>query len=131
MPLVQVKTNVKYSDDQKVAVLRGMTKVMVEQAHKNEEAVMVTLESIDGTMGNLNDPFCMVDIRSMNGINHSQNNDVCKEMTKVTEEVLGVDPERTYMTFIHIPETCWGLLGGICIWDESDRLWKVNGKEVK
>lgn len=131
MPAVHIKTNVAYSDEQKTAVLREMTRVMVDVAHKNEEAVMVTLLKVDGTMGNTTDPFAYVDIRSMNGIEHKMNNDVCVEMTKILEGVLGVDPLRQYLVFTRVPETCWGLMGGISIWDAKSRAWVVNGEPCK
>lgn len=43
-------------------------------------------------MGNTDEPFAFLDIRSMNGIEHKMNNDVCVEMTKIMEDVLGVTP---------------------------------------
>ena len=92
---------------------------------------MVMLETVDGTMGNSDEPWCFIDIRSMNGIEHRMNNDVSEAITKVTEEILGVSGLRTYITFLRIPETCWGLLGGICTWDAATRLWVVNGEPVK
>lgn len=131
MPAVHIKTNVAYSDEQKATVLREMTRVMVDVAHKNEEAVMVTLLKVDGTMGNTGEPFAYVDVRSMNGIEHRMNNDVCVEMTKILEDVLKVDPLRQYLVFTRVPETCWGLMGGIAIWDAKTRLWVVNGEPCK
>ena len=108
-----------------------MTRVMVDVAHKNEEAVMVTLLKVDGTMGNTDEPFAYVDVRSMNGIEHKMNNDVCVEMTKILEGVLGVDPLRQYLVFTRVPETCWGLMGGIATWDAKTRVWVVNGEPCK
>ena len=105
--------------------------MMVDVAHKNEEAVMATLLKVDGTMGNTDEPFAFLDIRSMNGIEHKMNNDVCVEMTKIMEDVLGVNPLRQYRVFTRVPETCWGLMGGIAIWDSKTRLWTVNGEECK
>lgn len=131
MPAVHIKTNVTYSDEQKATVLREMTRVMVDVAHKNEEAVMVTLLKVDGTMGNTDEPFAYVDVRSMNGIEHKMNNDVCVEMTKILEGVLGVDPLRQYLVFTRVPETCWGLMGGIATWDAKTRVWVVNGEPCK
>ena len=68
---------------------------------------------------------------AMNGIEHKMNNDVCVEMTKIMEDVLGVNPLRQYLVFTRVPETCWGLMGGIAIWDSKTRLWTVNGEECK
>ena len=92
MPAVHIKTNVAYTEEQKTKVLKEITRVMVDVAHKNEEAVMATLLKVDGTMGNTDEPFAFLDIRSMNGIEHKMNNDVCVEMTKIMEDVLGVNP---------------------------------------
>ncbi|WP_164918894.1 MULTISPECIES: phenylpyruvate tautomerase MIF-related protein [Acutalibacteraceae] len=131
MPGVFIQTNVDYSESTKEAVLRKFNKVMVEVAHKNEEAVMVTLQKVDGAMGNSNEPFGFIDVRSMNGIDHKTNNDVCAAMTKIMQEEFGIDPLRLYITFIHIPETCWGLMGGIAIWDSKSRVWVVNGEPCK
>ena len=88
MPAVHIKTNVAYTEEQKTKVLKEITRVMVDVAHKNEEAVMATLLKVDGTMGNTDEPFAFLDIRSMNGIEHKMNNDVCVEMTKIMEDVL-------------------------------------------
>lgn len=131
MPAVHIKTNAAYSENSKEIILREATKVMVEQAHKNEEAVMVTLEKVDGVMGNSPDPFVFIDVRSMVGIEHKTNNDVCAALTKITADVLGVSPYRTYITFLHIPETCWGLMGGIATWDAKTRTWVVNDEPCK
>ena len=131
MPAVHIKTNVAYSNEQKATILREMTRVMVDVAHKNEEAVMVTLLKVDGTMGNTDEPFAYVDVHSMNGIEHKMNNDVCVEMTKILEGVLGVNPLRQYLVFTRVPETCWGLMGGIAIWDAKTRVWVVNGEPCK
>ncbi len=131
MPAVHIKTNVAYTEEQKTKVLKEITRVMVDVAHKNEEAVMATLLKVDGTMGNTDEPFAFLDIRGMNGIEHKMNNDVCVEMTKIMEDVLGVNPLRQYLVFTRVPETCWGLMGGIAIWDSKTRLWTVNGEECK
>jgi len=131
MPAVHIKTNVAYSDEQRAAVLHKMTGVMVNVAHKNEEAVMVTLQKVDGTMGNTDEPFAFLDVRSMNGIEHKMNNDVCVEMTKIMEDVLGINSLRLYIVFTRVPETCWGLMGGISIWDAKTREWVVNGEPCK
>ena len=131
MPAVHIKTNVAYTEEQKTKVLKEITRVMVDVAHKNEEAVMATLLKVDGTMGNTDEPFAFLDIRSMNGLEHKMNNDVCVEMTKIMEDVLGVNPLRQYLVFTRVPETCWGLMGGIAIWDSKTRLWTVNGEECK
>jgi phenylpyruvate tautomerase PptA (4-oxalocrotonate tautomerase family) len=131
MPCVQIQTNVAYTESDKKTILREATKVMVEQAHKNEEAVMVTLQKVDATMGNSPEPMAIIDVRSMVGIEHKTNNDVCAALTQITKEVLHVAPERTYVTFIRIPETCWGLMGGIATWDAKTRVWVVNGEPCK
>jgi phenylpyruvate tautomerase PptA (4-oxalocrotonate tautomerase family) len=131
MPCVQIQTNVAYTESDKKTILREATKVMVEQAHKNEEAVMVTLQKVDATMGNSSEPMAIIDVRSMVGIEHKTNNDVCAALTKITKEVLHVAPKRTYVTFIRIPETCWGLMGGIATWDAKTRVWVVNGEPCK
>jgi len=131
MPSVQIKTNVSYTQEQKTAVLRQMTKVMVDVAHKNEEAVMVTLQTVDGTMGNTDEPFAFIGVSSMNGIEHKMNNDVCVEMTKIMEQVLGINSLRLYIVFTRVPETCWGLMGGISLWDAKTRMWVVNGEPCK
>ena len=57
MPAVHIKTNVAYTEEQKTKVLKEITRVMVDVAHKNEEAVMATLLKVDGTMGNTDEPF--------------------------------------------------------------------------
>lgn len=131
MPCIQIKTNVAYSESSKEIILREATKVMVEQAHKNEEAVMVTLQKVDGTMGNSAEPMAFIDVRSMVGIEHKTNNDVSAALTQITNDVLGVSPYRTYITFLRIPETCWGLMGGIATWDAKTRVWVVNGEPCK
>ena len=131
MPAVQIRTNASYTGEAKKKLLREATRVMVEIAHKNEEAVMVTLQQVDGTMGNTADPFVFIDVRSMVGIDHRTNNDVCAALTKITAEALGASPERTYATFQQIPETCWGLSGGIAVWDAATRVWVVNGEPCK
>ena len=103
--------------------------MMVDVAHKNEEAVMATLLKVDGTMGNTDEPFAFLDIRSMNGIEHKMNNDVCVEMTKIMEDVLGGMNSLT-----GTPRFTFGsvyLMGGIAIWDSKTRLWTVNGEECK
>lgn len=51
-------------------------------------------------------------------------------MTKIMEDVLGVNPLRQYLVFTRVPETCWGLMGGIAIWDSKTRLWTVNGESA-
>ena len=131
MPCVQIKTNVAYSEEDKNIILREATKIMVEQAHKNEEAVIVIMEKVDGTMGNSAEPMVFVDIRSMVGIDHKTNNDISAALTPVLEKTLGVSPYRTYMTFLRIPETCWGLMGGIATWQAKTRLWVVNDEPCK
>jgi hypothetical protein len=104
---------------------------MVEQAHKNEDAVMVTLQHVDGVMGNSTDPMVFVDIRSMVGIEHKTNNDISATLTPLLTEALGVPPHRAYFTFLRIPETCWGLMGGIAIWQAKTRMWVVNDVPCK
>lgn len=131
MPCVQIQTNVAYTKNDMETILREATKVMVEQAHKNEEAVMVTLQKVDGTMGNTSDPMALVDVRSMVGIDHKTNNDVTAALTPVITKILGVSPYRTYITFQSIPETCWGLMGGIATWQAKTRRWVVNDEPCK
>ena len=131
MPAVQIKVNLPYTQEQKADILRRATGVMVDIAHKNEEAVMVLLQQVDGTMGNSSEPMCIIDVRSMVGIKHKMNNDVGAALTQLIQEVLGVAPERVYITFLRIPETCWGLMGGIATWDSRTRVWVVNGEPCK
>lgn len=131
MPAVQIKVNLPYTQEQKADILRRATGVMVDIAHKNEEAVMVLLQQVDGTMGNSGEPMCIIDVRSMVGIEHKMNNDVGAALTQLIQEVLGVAPERVYITFLRIPETCWGLMGGIATWDSKTRVWVVNGEPCK
>lgn len=132
MPAILIQTNVAYSESDKEVILREATKVMVEQAHKNEEAVMVTLQKVDGTMGNTLEPMAFIDVRSMVGIGeHKINNDVCAALTPIMTNVLGVSPHRTYVTFQRIPETCWGLMGGIATWQAKTRVWVVNDEPCK
>jgi len=53
MPAVHIKTNVAYTEEQKTKVLKEISRVMVDVAHKNEEAVMATLLKVDGTFSAL------------------------------------------------------------------------------
>ncbi len=131
MPAVLIQTNVAYSEGDRDRILSGATKAMVEQAHKNEEAVMVTLQKVDGVMGNSTDPMVFVDVRSMVGIDHKTNNDITVALTPILRDVLGVSTHRTYFTFIRIPETCWGLMGGIATWQAKTRVWVVNDEPCK
>lgn len=131
MPGVFIQTNVNYSEETKASILPRINKLMVEIAHKNEEAVMVTLQKVDGQMGNSDAPFAFVDVRSMNGIEHKMNHDVSAAMTEIMEQELGINPLRLYITFVRIPETCWGLMGGVAIWDFKTRQWMVNGEPCK
>lgn len=57
MPAVHIKTNVAYTEEQKTKVLKEITRVMVDVAHKNEEAVMATLLKVDGTMATPTSPL--------------------------------------------------------------------------
>ncbi|MCD7876367.1 phenylpyruvate tautomerase MIF-related protein [Cloacibacillus porcorum] len=131
MPCVQIQTNVAYNESDRETILREATKVMVEQAHKNEEAVMVILQKVDGMMGNSSEPMALIDVRSMVGIEHKTNNDISAALTPIMTRVLGVSPYRTYITFLRIPETCWGLMGGIATWQAKTRLWVVNDEPCK
>ena len=131
MPCVQIQTNVAYNESDRKTILREATKVMVEQAHKNEEAVMVILQKVDGMMGNSSEPMALIDVRSMVGIEHKTNNDISAALTPIMTRVLGVSPYRTYITFLRIPETCWGLMGGIATWQAKTRLWVVNDEPCK
>ena len=103
MPCVQIQTNVAYNESDRETILREATKVMVEQAHKNEEAVMVILQKVDGMMGNSSEPMALIDVRSMVGIEHKTNNDISAALTPIMTRVLGVSPYRTYITFLRIP----------------------------
>lgn len=131
MPAVLIQTNVAYSESDRDRLLAGATKTMVEQAHKNEEAVMVTLQHVDAVMGSTTEPLVFVDVRSMVGIDHKTNNDVTAALTPLLTEVLGVSSHRTYFTFLSIPETCWGLMGGIATWQAKTRVWVVNDVPCK
>ncbi|WP_288333612.1 phenylpyruvate tautomerase MIF-related protein [uncultured Cloacibacillus sp.] len=131
MPCVQIQTNVAYNESDRETILREATKAMVEQAHKNEEAVMVILQKVDGMMGNSSEPMALIDVRSMVGIEHKTNNDISAALTPIMTRVLGVSPYRTYITFLRIPETCWGLMGGIATWQAKTRLWVVNDEPCK
>ena len=131
MPCVQIQTNVAYNESDRETILREATKVMVEQAHKNEEAVMVILQKVDGMMGNSSEPMALIDVRSMVGIEHKTKNDISAALTPIMTRVLGVSPYRTYITFLRIPETCWGLMGGIATWQAKTRLWVVNDEPCK
>lgn len=127
MPAVIIKTNIEYTESVKETFLREVTKALVENAHKNEGSVMVILEKVDGTMGNKTEPMAFIDVRSMVGIDHQTNNDVCAALTTILADNFGISPHRTYIVFTRVPETCWGLLGGISIWDSKTRSWVVNG----
>ena len=131
MPAVLIQTNVAYSESDRDRILSGATKVMVEQAHKNEEAVMVTLQHVDGVMGNSTDPMVFVDVRSMVGIDHKTNNDITAALTPLLADVFGASSHRMYFTFLRIPETCWGLMGGIATWQAKTRAWVVNDEPCK
>ncbi|MDR1508681.1 MAG: hypothetical protein LBS53_03510 [Synergistaceae bacterium] len=131
MPAVLIQTNTVYSESDRDKLLSGATKVMVEQAHKNEEAVMITLQHVDGVMGNSTEPMAFVDVRSMVGIDHKTNNDISATLTPLLEETLGVPSHRVYFTFLRIPETCWGLMGGIATWQAKTRAWVVNDVPCK
>ena len=92
---------------------------------------MVILQKVDGMMGNSSEPMALIDVRRMVGIEHKTNNDISAALTPIMTRVLGVSPYRTYITFLRIPETCWGLMGGIATWQAKTRLWVVNDEPCK
>ena len=111
MPLMQIKTNVILPEKQREALLAPLSKLLAEHTRKPENYCMVACEHAAMLFGGKPGPAAFVDIRGIGGLSRGVNAQLSAALAEQLKKMLGVSPERLYITFTEVAATNWGWNG--------------------
>lgn len=111
MPCLQVRTNIKLSQEQKAVLLSKLSKAVNKVTGKPEAYIMVILQDeVPMLFGGQDTPCVFMDFRSIGCISRSNNKKSSKEFTSVFAEY-NIPPERVYISFANMNAEDWGYNG--------------------
>ncbi len=111
MPFIRVETSAPFSDDQRKALLAGLTKIAVQVIGKPEDYVMTSLAPAAMSMAGARDPAAFVDLRSIGGLGSGNTYKLAEQISGLLHDTLGLAPERIFMNFTDVPGSAWGWNG--------------------
>lgn len=106
MPFIEVKTNQNISDV-KTAVKEELGKAITAIPGKSESWLMIEIsDKLDMYFQGSDAPCAMFEISIFGNATDSAYDDLTKRICTISQEYLGVSPERTYVKYTEIDH--WG-----------------------
>jgi phenylpyruvate tautomerase len=106
MPLAKLQTSVPVKD--KEALLTKLSQAVAVATGKPEAYVMVTLDHGEILMAGKPGPAAYLDVRGIGGWTPKVNASLSASVCDVLQQMLGIPPERVYITFTDVAATHWG-----------------------
>ncbi|MHA2009149.1 MAG: phenylpyruvate tautomerase MIF-related protein [Promethearchaeota archaeon] len=111
MPYLKIQTNQDVEDGKKLEILEKASKLVASGLGKPESYMMVVLESLTKMIfAGVSEPTIFMELKSI-GLPETKTADLSKILCDFTEEVFGVNRERTYIVFTDINGSMWGWNG--------------------
>ena len=111
MPCLQVRTNVKLTDEQKQKICLDLSKIVARLTGKPEHYVMVMVQECPMSFGGSTDPCVFMDLRSIGCISRAKNKEHSAALTKYFTDEYKVPGERVYISFSNVKGEDWGYGG--------------------
>jgi hypothetical protein len=105
MPFIEVKTNVEIADKQ--AVKSQLGNAITAIPGKSEAWLMVEIsDNLDMYFKGSDAPCAMFEVAIFGSASNDAYDDLTKRICAVSQELLGVSPDRTYVKYSEISQ--WG-----------------------
>lgn len=111
MPCLQVRTNVKLTEEQKQKACLDLSKIVAQLTGKPEAYVMVMVQECAMSFAGSADPCCFMDLRSIGCISKAQNKKHSATLTKYVADNFKVAENRVYISFANVKGEDWGYGG--------------------
>ena len=108
MPTLQVRTNVKLTEEQKQQIALDLSKAVASLTGKPEAYVMVVVQEATMCFAGSPDPCVFMDLRSIGCISKSQNKKHSATLSKYWADNYKVPTSRIYLSFINVKGEDWG-----------------------
>lgn len=108
MPLLNLQTSVRLSNQQRYDLLAPLSKIVAECIGKPERYVMVVVSEAAMLMGGAEGPAAYADIRSIGGLNNAVNRKLSEQISILLQQQLGISPDRVYLGFTNVSVENWG-----------------------
>jgi len=109
VPLLQLKTSVALSKDQKSALLTSLSNALSQDTGKPERYVMVVID--DGAsvmMAGSEVSGAFVDVKGIGGLGGSVNKKLTQSICGILQKTCGISPETVYLNFTDVKAENWG-----------------------
>jgi phenylpyruvate tautomerase len=113
MPLLRIETTQTLSEDKLAKVLKELSTIVAQTIGKPERYVMVTVSKAAILMSGKPGEAAFVDIRSIGGLSGETNRKLTEAVCRTLSSLLGISPDRVYLTFTDVDATDWGWNGTI------------------
>lgn len=111
MPCLQIRTNLKLTEEQKLKICRDLSKAVAKLTGKPETYVMVMIQECTMTFGGSPDPCVFMDLRSIGCISRAQNKEHSRTLSTYFQNEFKVPTERVYISFANVKGEDWGYAG--------------------
>lgn len=111
MPCLQVRTNVKLTEEQKQAACLALSKIVAKLTSKPEAYVMVMVQETTMSFGGTAAPCVFMDLRSIGQIDRAKNKKHSAALTQWVADNWKVEADRVYISFANAAGENWGWAG--------------------
>jgi phenylpyruvate tautomerase PptA (4-oxalocrotonate tautomerase family) len=107
MPLVSIRTNVSLERKAELALASSATAVVAQALGKPESVTMASVESgVSMTFGVTSEPTALFEVEGIELISEPAE-DLCRVLSDLAEETIGVDSSRTFVKLGNVPRGYW------------------------
>ncbi|MCE9612793.1 MAG: hypothetical protein K8T26_00865 [Lentisphaerae bacterium] len=111
MPLIHITTSAAMDPAQSDAIIRRVTDVVATITEKDEDYVMVLVDTARGGVGGRPQPVAFVDVRAIGGLYEAINAKLSAALCTLLADALRVPPDAIYLTFTSYHGENWGWNG--------------------
>lgn len=112
MPCLQVRVNIKLTEQQKKEATLALSKIVASGTGKPEGYVMVIVQDdVAMSFGGTNDPCVFMDLRSIGCIDRKSNKKYSAALSKYWSDTHKIPADRCYISFQNAPGENWGYDG--------------------
>lgn len=105
MPYLSCKTNKNIENTEEI--LKGLSKLVVDELGKPESYVMVSFENCDMLFAGNNDLTAFIELKSL-GFPKSKTGKLSAAICSYLNKSLDIKPDRIYINFHDIERSMWG-----------------------
>ena len=108
MPFLKVTTSASIDPENRGAFLKECSRLVSTVLNKPEQYVMVGLEPGSLLMSGDEAPAAMVEVRSLSGLDHENNQKLSMTICEALEKHLNIPPTRVFINFTQLEKENWG-----------------------